>query len=409
MSIAIAFEQDVVSPVKKAGQVSTRKGSSKLYVDFYYNGVRVVKSTGLKDTSANRETMQGWLDRQLEKIAAGTFVYAEAFPGASEKEKTFHAAREGWEYRPDPEDILFRDYVRKWDETVLVGASVTKKRDFRQIIDCWLLPYFSDMTFRQVTSVELQRFINQLSCKRGKQVGQQLTRSRASNILIPLKAIWSDACEEHQWDISDPFRFTRKHLPKGGKKHPEGFRHDEWIRIIQNANPYYVPHLEIMIMTGMIASELAGFRKEDIVNDEMVIQNSIVLGHEKGELKTKYRKRRLPITKAIQERLNTLSERAKEKYLFTMEDGSTFNGDLFRKTVWKQALKKATVDYRQPYSARHSFAAWALVVGMDGSRLARRFMGHSSKQMVYEVYGSYIPGVEKDSEKIREYFGEDFA
>ncbi len=36
-------------------------------------------------------------------------------------------------------------------------------------------------------------------------------------------------------------------------------------------------------------------------------------------------------------------------------------------------------------------------------------MGHGSKQMVFEVYGSYIPGVENDKEKIRRYFGEDFA
>jgi integrase len=31
-------------------------------------------------------------------------------------------------------------------------------------------------------------------------------------------------------------------------------------------------------------------------------------------------------------------------------------------------------------------------------------MGHGSKQMVYEVYGNYIPGVENDKGKIGEYF-----
>lgn len=34
------------------------------------------------------------------------------------------------------------------------------------------------------------------------------------------------------------------------------------------------------------------------------------------------------------------------------------------------------------------------------SELAYR-MGHGSKQMVFEVYGSYIPGVENDKGKIR--------
>jgi integrase len=35
-------------------------------------------------------------------------------------------------------------------------------------------------------------------------------------------------------------------------------------------------------------------------------------------------------------------------------------------------------------------------------------MGHGSKKMIYEVYGNYVEGLEKDKEKIHDYFGEDF-
>ena len=35
-------------------------------------------------------------------------------------------------------------------------------------------------------------------------------------------------------------------------------------------------------------------------------------------------------------------------------------------------------------------------------------MGHASKQMVYEVYGNYVEGLEEDAEAIYHYFGEDF-
>ena len=35
-------------------------------------------------------------------------------------------------------------------------------------------------------------------------------------------------------------------------------------------------------------------------------------------------------------------------------------------------------------------------------------MGHASKQMVYEVYGNYVEGLEEDAEKIYHYFGQDF-
>jgi integrase len=36
-------------------------------------------------------------------------------------------------------------------------------------------------------------------------------------------------------------------------------------------------------------------------------------------------------------------------------------------------------------------------------------MGHASKQMVYEVYGNYVEGLEEDGERIFEYFGKDFV
>ena len=35
-------------------------------------------------------------------------------------------------------------------------------------------------------------------------------------------------------------------------------------------------------------------------------------------------------------------------------------------------------------------------------------MDHASKQMVYEVYGNYVEGLEEDAEAIYNYFGEDF-
>jgi len=37
-----------------------------------------------------------------------------------------------------------------------------------------------------------------------------------------------------------------------------------------------------------------------------------------------------------------------------------------------------------------------------------KLMGHASKQMIYEVYGNYVEGLEEDTESILEYYGEDF-
>jgi len=60
-----------------------------------------------------------------------------------------------------------------------------------------------------------------------------------------------------------------------------------------------------------------------------------------------------------------------------------------------------------PYITRHTFATWSLTLRMDPNKLVN-LMGHSSKKMIYEVYGKYVEGLETDAGKILEYFGNDF-
>jgi integrase len=56
---------------------------------------------------------------------------------------------------------------------------------------------------------------------------------------------------------------------------------------------------------------------------------------------------------------------------------------------------------------RHGFAAWSLLIGIGPLRLVR-LNGHGSKQMVYEVYGNYIEGIESDYWDMLNYFGKNF-
>jgi len=90
-----------------------------------------------------------------------------------------------------------------------------------------------------------------------------------------------------------------------------------------------------------------------------------------------------------------------------MKSGRIFDVDSFRKNPWTRAFKKANLPYKVPYTTRHTFAAWALTLRMDPNKLVN-LMGHSSKKMVYEVYGKYVEGLETDAGNILSYFGKDF-
>lgn len=398
-----------IEPRKQPGCVRRKNGSKKLYVDFYYNGVRVLKSTYLDDTPKNRETAQTWLDRQLEKIDKGTFRFAEVFPGASNEEKEFHASKEGWDFSPEPTEVLFREYAQSWRKRILdKDPSEGKRRDYEQVIDTWLMDYFGDKSFHWITGVRLREFVSALKWRVGKNAGKALSPSRIRNIMIPLRTIWSDACEEHGWDLSDPFKFVAKRIPKVRKKQPEVFRYAEWQRVLAAIDPYYVPHAEVMVLTGLSASELAGLRKDDITANYMMIQNSIVRGNEKDTLKTEYRIRRIPITKAIRSRLDAVMKATEGNYVFPMKSGITFREGAFRNNVWTPALKKAGVAYKKPYTTRHVFTAWSLIIGKSKEKLVR-LMGHGSREMVDRVYGHYLEGLEEDAVSILGYFGLDFV
>jgi integrase len=133
----------------------------------------------------------------------------------------------------------------------------------------------------------------------------------------------------------------------------------------------------------------------------------VVRGRERNTPKTPYRIRKIPITYAIRERLNQLLSRNSEDLVVTTKRRTILRPANFRKDVWQKAQKGSGITDKVPYSLRHSFAAGSLAIGVHPNRLVR-LMGHGSKQMVYEVYGEYIDGLEQDAEKILDYFGPDF-
>ncbi|KAA0888381.1 Arm DNA-binding domain-containing protein [Oryzomonas rubra] len=394
-------------PAKEIGSVKRRKDSKKLYVDFYYFGHRIIRSTELNDTPANGQKVRDFLKRSMEKIEAGTFKFAEEFPGATSKEKAFFANLEGREYRPEPHNVKFGEYVKEWLKTTFPSfGSPTKRRDYKEAIKTRILPHFRNMTFHQITGQELFRFTESLKCSRGSNKGKPLSRARKINLLIPFRAIWNDACDHHRWVIKSPFDNLHKKLPKTVKKEHTVIRFNDWLLFLDNLEEHYRPIAELMILTGMIPSEMAGLRKEDITGDYINLNRSYVLGEEKQTMKTAFRKRQIFITKAIRSRLDVLQARTPSPYLVTTPRGTRLNSTDFAK-VWKKAVTLSGIPEVTSYSARHSFAAWSLTIGINPLRLVS-LMGHASKQMVFEVYGNYVEGLEEDAEQIFEYFGQDF-
>ncbi len=68
------------------GRVRARSDNDKLFLDFYFNGVRCREQTALTDTPANRRSVQRLLARIEAEIKAGRFDYGATFPGSPRAE-----------------------------------------------------------------------------------------------------------------------------------------------------------------------------------------------------------------------------------------------------------------------------------------------------------------------------------
>lgn len=393
---------------KRLGSIINKPGTKKLYVLFSYYGRRVEKTTGLVDSQDNRKKVRVWLDRQMEKVDVGRFVFAEAFPAAPDAEKAWFAQQEGWNYAPTPKDIRIGDYLNKWDkEVVELFDSSIKSFDYRAIVNCWVKPYFAEKSFYELTRYELKKFISTLKHKIGPKKGKTLSRSRVANIVSIVRIVFNDAADEFHWEVPNAFRNAHKLYPNTPVLVREIFRYDEWLLILDAIPQWYRPMIEMMMLTGMIHSEISGLLRSHIHDGYIFLQRSIVRKVEKDTLKRKYRIRKFPVTIRIRGILDAVMARTESPYVFANLNGKPYLRENFTERIWKPAVVKCDIPYRPPYSIRHSFAAWSLLGGVEPLRLVS-LMGHGSKRMIYETYGNYVEDLECDFLDVVNYFGKDF-
>lgn len=67
--------------------------------------------------------------------------------------------------------------------------------------------------------------------------------------------------------------------------------------------------------------------------------------------------------------------------VFPRLNGGFINYDYFRKTIWKPVLASCGVEYKKPYTLRHSGVSHAAANGADLTALAEQ-TGHSKRILI---------------------------
>lgn len=190
------------------------------------------------------------------------------------------------------------------------------------------------------------------------------------------------------------------------KKKIKPFTQDEIDRILKafQDHPkynYYYPYTYFLFATGVRPSEAIGLQWKHIDFSKELIEISEVLARdEEGRSGTGRRIRKetktgnvryLSCKGSLKELLLSLkTDKAKpDSLVFTSIKGGSIDERVYRNRPWKEILAELKIEYRRPYTTRHTMVSTLIEKGIPITGIAY-LVGHTDTSMINKVYGHMI-------------------
>ncbi|WP_455424838.1 tyrosine-type recombinase/integrase [Dryocola sp. LX212] len=384
----------------------------KLRIWFSYKGKRVRENLGVPDTVKNRKIAGELRTSVCFAIRTGTFDYVVQFPD-SPNLKTFGEGKK---------EITVKELEVKWLDLKKMEICSNALNRYESIVRNVVPRIGGDRLVTAVTKEEL------LYIRKDLLTGHQ-TRSHLKS---PAKGRSVATVNYYMTTISGMFQFATEHgylkanpfdgiKPlKKARAEPDPLTRDEFIRLIDACRHQQTKNLwSLAVYTGIRHGELASLAWEDIdlkAGTITIRRNYTKLGDftlPKTEASTNR------VIHLIQPAISVLKNQAEMTRLgkqhsidvHLREYGRTeihdctfvFNPQYVRRCKhvgfiykvdsigdsWDAALKRSGIRSRKAYQSRHTYACWSLSAGANPSFIASQ-MGHSSAQMVFNVYGAWM-------------------
>ena len=387
--------------------IQVRTETRMLIIDFYFNGVRCREQTLLDDTPANRKRLQKVLDKIEQEIKAGTFEYAHHFPSSR------LAARVNGKPRSQasiavladsgavPSALLaaagdnvatpsFAEFAKTWVAENEVAWRRSNRRTISDILNRHLLPAFGDKVVGQITKSDILTFRSTLSKVPGRKA-ETLSAKRINAVMAPLRQILNEAAD--RFDFTTPFRNIKP--LKVLKSDVEPFTMEEVQKILTTVRPDYRNYLTVRFFTGMRTGEVDGLKWQyvDFERSQILVRETIVAGEE-DTTKTEGSQREIQMSAIVLQALKDQAQitRGKSRFVFCTGEGKPHDHNNLTKRVWYPLLRHLGLKLRRPYQTRHTAATLWLASGENPLWIARQ-LGHSSTEMLFKVYGRFVPNL----------------
>ncbi|MFT6916298.1 MAG: integrase [Motiliproteus sp.] len=341
-------------------------------MDFSYQGIRCRETIKAKPTASVLKEISRKRETILYEISMGSFDYGKHFP-ASKNASRFSA------FCGDRTTI--ESALNEWFKRNQRRFSLSTIRDYLSSMNFQLIPVFGDLNLDQLSPSVIRDWMAQ----------QTISAKRINNILVPLRQTYKEAFEDELIE-KDPLQRVRN--LKVSKREPKPFNSQEIRKILAQLEGPSRNLIEFAFGSGLRTSELIALKWDDVDIDAGVVhvREAEVLGQEKTT-KTVSGMRTVEL---MQQAIEALKDQKAHGYrgsnhvFFDPKSGKAWKDNhIIRNRIWTPALKKAGVEYRNPYQTRHTFASTLLSQGKNPLLMAQQ-MGHKDWGMIRTTYGRWI-------------------
>ncbi len=390
------------------GSIRVFGPTHKLFVDFRHKKKRCREYTNLDDTPANRKRLEKLLERIEFEIKAGTFEYARFFPNSRMVAKLSGSNASIAESQPPVAVLanpamavpvtsataltapLFKEFAETWVTENEIAWRRSHHRTIDDILNGHLLPVFGEKGVGQITKSDILAFRSTLAKVPGRKA-ETLSAKRINAIMAPLRQILNEAAD--RFDFTTPYRAIKP--LKMVRADVEPFTLDEVQSILATVRTDFRLYYTVRFLTGMRTGEIDGLKWKfiDFSRRQILVRETIVAGQE-DTTKTDGSQREIQMSQAVFDALKAQEKVTGKKstFVFCNKEGQPLDHTNVTKRVWYPLLQQLGLKKRRPYQTRHTAATLWLACGENPLWIARQ-LGHSSTEMLFKVYGRFVPNL----------------
>ena len=375
-------------------------GRNRIRFDFNFEGRRYRPSVLVAPTEANLRRARERISHIKERIAAGTFSFAEEFPNFRDLDSV-----PGTGSRRTCDQVFDAFLVHCESRLAKADLAPITVMVYRRILNTFWRPKLGALPFLAVRYSTLVEIADEPAWSKK-------TYNNAISVLHrAFRFGYRDYPDRH--DPAQSLKCAR--IRKKERQAIDPFSIQDAERLIQAIHRDWGPaqgnYDEFRFFTGLRPSEQIALKVSDFdsIRGTLMVDKARVAGIDKSSTKTGDDRRIELCPRA----LNVLSRQIALRdamvrdgtidhdYLFFKESGEPIRNLQYTYGRWRASLKRLpNIRYRKPYCARHTSVSWNLMLGRSPLWVAKQH-GHSIATML-RAYAAWTDGAtENDLELIK--------